>query len=135
MLLDWIAEHVQLCVYFFLAAAFFALANSTGKHGNRASREVAGRAPRCVARPLFILLITGVLVIALAQGGAGVLADLGLAAAVWERTGNIAQPLLTERPEDMTLAQWFWVAMAIVGLFVLAIASKGHKVIGRDFEE
>jgi len=135
MLLDWIAEHMQLCIYFFLAAVFFVLANRIGKHGNRASREVAARAPRCVARPLFILLITGVLIVTLVQGGAGAFVVLALAALVRERTGNIAQPLLTERPEDMTPEHWFWVGMVLVGMVCLAVASKGHKVIGGDFEE
>jgi len=130
--MDWIAQHMQFCFYLFLVGIFFAIANGTGKSGNRTSEEIASHTHRSIAKPLFVLLMTGVLIVTLIQGCGGVFFDAALAAKVYEQTGDINQQLFYL---EMTPARWFWVAVTVIGLFFIVIASGAPKVIAGDFDE
>ena len=131
-MIDWISQHMQFCFYLFLAGIFFAIANRVGKSGNRTSEEVASRAHRSIRKPLFILLVTGVLIITLMQGCGGVFLDMGLAAKVYEQTGDINQQLFYL---ELTPTRRFWIAMVVVGLFFIVITSGAPKVLEKDHDE
>lgn len=142
MLFNWIAEHMQICVYIFILALVLGIANKTGNAGNRACKGMVSRGSGGFRKALFVILITGVLLVSLSQGWIGAFFDAVLAAKVYQQTGDISQPLIQREKTPsgdwalaMTPFSWIMVALFVVSVFVLVIASGADRVLAGDYDD
>ena len=126
-LFEWLGNHQVVWLYLLILAIILGIANKTGKSGNAACTDYVNRGRKTKARlTIFVMLITGVLFVTLGQGFLGAFLDAGLAAKVYEATGDISQPLVQE---DMTALKWIGVVMFVVTVFMLAICSGGDQLL------
>ena len=124
---EWLGNHQVVWLYLLILAIILGLANKTGKSGNAACTGYVNRGRKTKARlTIFVVLITGVLFVTLGQGFIGAFLDAGLAAKVYEATGDISQPLVQA---DMTALKWIGVVLFVVTVFVLAICSGGDQLL------
>jgi hypothetical protein len=135
---EWLGGHQVVWLYLLILAVFLGLANKTGNSGNDACTGYVNRGRKTKARlTIFVVLITGVLIVSLSQGFLGAFLDAGLAAKVYQATGDISQPLVrsaaTARGDlraDMTALKWIGVVLFVVVMFVLVICSGADQVVG-----
>ena len=126
-LFEWLGNHQVVWLYLLILAIILGIANKTGKSGNAACTDYVNRGRKTKARlTIFVMLITGVLFVTLGQGFLGAFLDAGLAAKVYEATGDISQPLVQE---DMTALKWIGVVLFVVTVFMLAICSGGDQLL------
>jgi len=124
---EWLGSHQVVWLYLLILAIILGIANKTGKSGNAACTGYVNRGRKTKARlTIFVMLITGVLFVTLGQGFIGAFLDAGLAAKVYEATGDISQPLVQA---DMTALKWIGVVLFVVTVFVLAICSGGDQLL------
>jgi len=124
---EWLGNHQVVWLYLLILAIILSIANKTGKSGNAACTGYVNRGRKTKARlTIFVMLITGVLFVTLGQGFIGAFLDAGLAAKVYEATGDISQPLVQA---DMTALKWIGVVLFVVTVFVLAICSGGDQLL------
>ena len=125
---EWLGDRQILWLYFLILAMFLGLANRTGKAGNDACMSYVNRGRKTRARlTIFVVLITGVLVVTLTQGLGGAFLDAVLAAKVYEATGDISAPLVQS---NMTLLKWIGVVLVVISVFIIAIYSGASQVVG-----
>jgi len=125
---EWLGNHQVVWLYLLILAVILGLANKTGNAGNDACTNYVNRRRKTRARlTIFVVLITGVLFVTLGQGFLGAFIDAGLAAKVYEATGDISQPLVQA---DMTALKWTGVVLFVVTVFVLVICSGADRVVG-----
>ena len=126
-LFEWLGNHQVVWLYLLILAIILGIANKTGKSGNAACTDYVNRGRKTKARlTIFVMLITGVLFVTLGQGFLGAFLDAGLAAKVYEATGDISQPLVQA---DMTALKWIGVVLFVVTVFMLAICSGGDQLL------
>ena len=124
---EWLGSHQVVWLYLLILAIILGIANKTGKSGNAACTDYVNRGRKTKARlTIFVMLITGVLFVTLGQGFLGAFLDAGLAAKVYEATGDISQPLVQT---NMTALKWIGVVLFVVTVFVLAICSGGDQLL------
>ena len=124
---EWLGNHQVVWLYLLILAVILGLANKTGNAGNAACTSYVNRGRKTRARlTIFVVLITGVLFVALGQGFLGAFLDAGIAAKVYEATGDISQPLVQV---DMTALKWIGVVLFVVTVFVLVICSGADQVL------
>ena len=129
-LFEWLGNHQVVWLYLLILAIILGLANKTGKSGNAACTGYVNRGRKTKARlTIFVVLITGVLFVTLGQGFLGAFLDAGLAAKVYEATGDISQPLVQA---DMTALKWIGVVLFVVTVFILAICSGGDQLFVKE---
>ena len=125
---EWLGNHQIVWLYLLILAIILGIANKSGKSGNAACTDYVNRGRKTRVRlTIFVILITGVLFISLGQGFLGAFFDAGLAAKVYEATGDISQPLVQV---DMTALKWIGVVLFVVTVFVLVVCSGADQVVG-----
>ena len=132
MLFDWIAPRMQVWMYMLILAVVLGLANGTGKAGSESARGFLFRGRRTRGRILlFLVMVTGILILTLGQGFLGAFLDAGLAAKVYFKTGDISTGLF--HPSGQI--KGIMAVLIVIGMFLLAIFSGGSQLLEGDSDE